>query len=80
MNASKEEARKAIRHLWEVAETLDEATRNGELVDGVDFVESLKRKLLCVQDFVKAAERKLPTEAAYAKEQNRKKRVRKQPA
>jgi hypothetical protein len=66
MNASKEEARKANEQLEECAGKMD------LLVPGDEDRKELKRHLLRVQGFLEAAERKLPTEAAYAKEKARK--------
>jgi hypothetical protein len=64
MNASKEEARKAYKALEEAAMMLDS-------VVGYDLVQGIKRRLARAQDFLEAAVRKLPTEAAYARDKGR---------
>jgi hypothetical protein len=61
MNASKEEARKANESLEAAAIHLDKCMPESQR-GNKDFI---KRCLIRVQNFVEAAERKLPTEAAY---------------
>jgi hypothetical protein len=65
MNASKEEARKADEGLEQAARLLDVA------VSDVTQRNEIKKCLLRVQNFVEAAGKKLPTEASYAKEKER---------
>lgn len=67
MNASKEEARKANKDIETCCEKMD------LLVPAKADRDELKRYLIRVQDFVEAAEKKLPTEAAYAREKTRRK-------
>ena len=68
MNASKEEARKANEGLGRAATIADLIDRHPE----PDKLKELKLCLVRVQNFVEVAERKLPTEAAYAKDKKRK--------
>jgi hypothetical protein len=68
MNASKEEARKANESLETAAMHLDKCMPESQRWNK-DFI---KQCLLRVQNFIEAAERKLPTEAAYSREKSRK--------
>ena len=66
MNASKEEARNANAALEQAALLLD------ALESGPDH--GVKRCLLRVQNFLEAAERKLPSKAAYRREEKKPRR------
>ncbi len=68
MNASKEEAKKANDDTAQVSRLIDAAVANPA------YLREIKEVLGRVQAFVIAAERKLPSEAAYAKERTRKRR------
>ena len=70
MNASKEEARKAAIRLDEAAYMLDRLL-GPAMKDG----NPIKQILVVIQAFIEAAERKLPTEAAYAKDRKRRKQT-----
>lgn len=66
MNASKENARKANSFAYDL------------LVSQIELTEQARqRRMDFLRDFLQAAERKLPTEAAYERDQQRRK---KQPA
>ena len=67
MNASKENCRKANEDLWKAAEAAD------VWISDPIGKDRLKKYLLKVQNFLEAAERKLPTEAAFARARDRKK-------
>lgn len=62
MNASKEEARKALKALVGISDGMGQEARNRE-----------SGRLISIQEFLEAAERKLPSEAAYAKDKQRRK-------
>lgn len=70
MNASKEQAKVAKDNLWDAAEMVD-------MIGCPDdpLRDKIKRVLCQVENFVIAAERKLPTEAAFAKDRKRRKAV-----
>lgn len=65
MNASKEQARQSLAYINMAATMLDAH------VDNVQAKNDIKRTLLNVQEFCEAAERKLPTEAAYKRDRQR---------
>ena len=64
MNASKEEARKAI----DVIEAINRRFEQGERL-GSEIIEALEK----VDTFLHAAERKLPSEAAFKREKAKRK-------
>lgn len=66
MNASKEEAKKANRDCEDLALLLD------DLIENEDNRDIPKRLLLRIQCFIEVAQKKLPSEAAYQREAERK--------
>ena len=62
MHASKEEARKANANLKKTASLLDECQAG--------LRDEIKKCLIHVQNFVAAAERKLPNEASFKKDKD----------
>lgn len=66
MNASKEEAARAINELWRAAEELDRVIPNPL------HRQKVKESLVRVENFLERAKAKLPREASYAKAQQRK--------
>ena len=67
MNASKEECRKAIQNLWIAAKAVDET------ISDPQERERIKRPLLRVEDFLEVSATRLPTEAAYERDRQRRK-------
>lgn len=70
MFASKEEARKANKALWDAATMLD-----GIKSQDPEVVEAIKRKLAQAEAFIDLAEAKLPTDAAFVRDQSRRKQT-----
>jgi hypothetical protein len=64
MNASKENAKKAQSDLWQAAEMMDKVLTKEQR-------DPIKRTLTRVLAFLESAERKLPTEAAYKRDKDR---------
>lgn len=67
MNASKENARKAIDDVGLVVEALNTSDVLENSHEGSKERDVMLDRLHRVQNFLKAAERKLPTKAAYEK-------------
>lgn len=67
MNASKEEAAKAGIAILEAADLLDVAVTDKPQRD------EIKKRLIRIEAFVDAAKSKLPTEAAFARDKDRRK-------
>lgn len=65
MRATKEEARKADKTLWEAAELLEQ-------IQDKMFKDSVNSRLLVVQEFIDSAEARLPTQAAVDRDRLRK--------
>lgn len=65
MNASKENARKAMASLQTTARLVD------KFVADQDERDTIKRSLGRVEEFIEAAVRKLPSEEAYEREKTR---------
>lgn len=65
MNASKEECRKAIAALEDLKTNL-----NGEVRGGI--ANAVDKDLNTINSFLTAAEKKLPSEASFDKDKNRK--------
>jgi hypothetical protein len=71
MNASKEEAIAAYDHVCAIEQVIDEIVQTDSKEDRERLENAIKVKLIFVCDLLEKCQRKLPSEAAYEREKQR---------